>query len=162
MAFCSKCGGQLNAGSSFCPACGAPVAEPVTPPPGVSAVPVNSALVPASAGLTNNVAGMLCYILGIITGVIFLVLEPYKNNRFVRFHAFQSIFFWVACTAVWIVWRELFFSGGLLMLGFWGLTFVLLRLAMFVGWIFLMIKAYNNEEFRLPIIGDLAAKQAGA
>jgi uncharacterized membrane protein len=162
MAFCSKCGGQLNAGSSFCPACGAPVAEPVAPPPGVSAVPANPALVPASAGLTSNVAGMLCYILGIVTGVIFLVLEPYKNNRFVRFHAFQSIFFWVACTAVWIVWRELFFSGGLLMLGFWGLTFVVLRLAMFVGWIFLMIKAYNNEEFRLPIIGDLAAKQAGA
>ncbi len=162
MAFCSKCGGQLNAGSSFCPACGAPVTEPVAPPPGVSAVPANPALVPASAGLTSNVAGMLCYILGIVTGVIFLVLEPYKNSRFVRFHAFQSIFYWVACTAVWVVWREVFFSGGLLMLGFWGLTYAVLRLAMFVGWIFLMIKAYNNEEFKLPIIGDLAAKQAGA
>jgi uncharacterized membrane protein len=161
MAFCSKCGGQLNAGSSFCPACGAPVAEPVAPPPGVSAGPASVVMSPASAGLTNNVAGMLCYILGIITGVIFLVLEPYKNNRFVRFHAFQSIFFWVACTAVLVVWRELFFSGGLLMLGFWGLTYTVLRLAMLVVWIYLMIKAYNNEEFRLPVIGDLAAKQAG-
>jgi uncharacterized membrane protein len=167
MAFCSKCGGQLNAGSSFCPACGAPVAEPVAPPPGVSAGPASVVMVPANAGMTNNVAGMLCYILGIITGVIFLVLEPYKNNRFVRFHAFQSIFFWVACFAFWMIWSQvlvgmLISGGGFGMLGLFGLFFTLVRLAMFVGWIFLMIKAYNNEEFRLPIIGDLAAKQAGA
>jgi uncharacterized membrane protein len=167
MAFCSKCGGQLNAGSSFCPACGVAVAEPGIAQPGVSAVTAGAAVVPARAGMTNNVAGMLCYILGIITGVIFLVLEPYKSNRFVRFHAFQSIFFWVACFAFWMIWSQvlvgMFISGGGLgMLGMFGLFFTLVRLAMFVGWIFLMIKAYNNEEFKLPIIGDLAAKQAGA
>lgn len=166
MAFCSKCGGQLNAGSSFCPACGAAVAEPGVAQSGVSAVPMNAAAVPVSPGMTNNVAGMLCYILGIITGVIFLVLEPYKNNRFVRFHAFQSIFFSVVCIAFSMVWSFFFltvlFTPGLGLWGLFSLFGLLIRLAMFAGWIFLMIKAYNNQEFKLPIIGDLAAKQAGA
>jgi uncharacterized membrane protein len=163
MAFCSKCGTQVNEGASFCQACGAAASGAGV----ASAIPMGAPPVAASAGMTNNVAGLLCYILGIITGVIFLVIDPYKNNRFVRFHAFQSIFFWLACFAFWIVWSQilvgmLFSGGGLGMLGMFGLFFTLVRLAMFGCWIFLMIKAYNNEEFRLPIIGDLAAKQAGA
>jgi uncharacterized membrane protein len=166
MAFCSKCGAQLAAGSGFCGSCGTAVAgQSVTPSSGVAAAPAQPA--PASAGMTNNVAGMLCYILGVITGVIFLVLEPYKNNRFIRFHAFQSIFFWVACFGFWMIWSWLivgmiFSTGGLGMLGFIGLVFTLVRLAMLAAWIFLMYKAYNNEEFKLPFIGDLAAKQAGS
>jgi uncharacterized membrane protein len=167
MAFCAKCGAQLNAGSGFCAACGTAVSGQSVP--GVSAAPAvapAATAVPTSAPMTNNVAGMLCYILGVITGIVFLVLEPYKTNRFVRFHAFQSIFFWAVCFAFWMVWSwvivGLFLStGGLGMLGLFGLTFTLIRLAMFAGWIFLMYKAYNNEEFKLPIIGDLAAKQAG-
>ena len=116
--------------------------------------------------MTNNVAGLLCYAFGIISAVIFLVIDPYKNIRFVRFHAFQSLFYSLACFAVVIVWGQiivgmLFAGGGLAGLGMFGLLYALVRLAMFGGWIFLMIKAYNNEEFRLPIIGDLAAKQAG-
>lgn len=169
MAFCSKCGAQLDAGSSFCPACGTSVAVSESippPPPGVSTVPASVPAQPASAGMTNNVAGMLCYILGIITGIVFLVMEPYKNNRFVRFHAFQSIFFWVVCCAIWMVWTWIIagalITGGIGTFGFLGLMYSLLRLLMFACWIFLMFKAYNNEEFRLPIIGDLAAKQAGA
>ncbi len=117
--------------------------------------------------MTNNVAGMLCYILGIITGIIFLVMDPYKNNRFVRFHAFQSIFYWAVCFGFWMIWSwvivGLFLStGGFGMFGLFGLTFTLIRLAMFACWIFLMFKAYNNEEFKLPFIGDFAAKHAGA
>ena len=112
--------------------------------------------------MTNNVAGMLCYLVGWITGVIFLVLDPYKNDKFVRFHAFQSIFFNVGLIAVYIA---LFFVGiiltvmhlGLLMLPIW----LILGLGVFAAWIFLMFKAYNNEKFKLPFIGDLAEKQAG-
>jgi uncharacterized membrane protein len=167
MAFCAKCGAQLNPGSSFCPACGAAVSGQSVA--GASAAPTTAPApeaLPVGAPMANNVAGMLCYILGVITGIVFLVLEPYKRNRFVRFHAFQSIFFWAVCFAFWMVWSwvivGLFLSsGGLGMLGLFGLTFTLIRLAMFAGWIFLMYKAYNNEEFKLPIIGDLAAKQAG-
>lgn len=162
MAFCSKCGVQVNDGAGFCQACGVAVAGagaasaiPMAPPPPAG----------ASAGMTNNVAGLLCYAFGIISAVIFLVIDPYKNIRFVRFHAFQSLFYSAVCIVFLIVWSWLivgiFLSGGGIGgLGLFGLI-GLVRLAMFGGWIFLMIKAYNNEEFRLPIIGDLAAKQAG-
>ncbi|HKD78360.1 MAG TPA: zinc-ribbon domain-containing protein [Candidatus Angelobacter sp.] len=171
MAFCSKCGAQLAAGSGFCGSCGAAVAgtnvasASGAPASGAAAAPAQPAS--ASAGMTNNVAGMLCYILGIVTGIVFLVIEPYKNNRFIRFHAFQSIFYWVVCFGFWMIWSWLivgmFLSAGSLgMWGFIGLVFTLIRLAMFAGWIFLMFKAYNNEEFKLPVIGDLAAKQAGS
>jgi uncharacterized membrane protein len=116
--------------------------------------------------MSNNVAGLLCYILGIITAIVFLVIDPYKNNRFVRFHAFQSLFFSLACFVISMVlgWFLLgtVMSGGLGMAGMFVLLFNLIRLAMLACWIFLMFKAYNNEEYRLPIIGDLAAKQAGA
>jgi uncharacterized membrane protein len=168
MAFCAKCGAQLNAGSGFCAACGAAVSNQGTTGASAAPAPAPAATgAPTSAPMANNVAGMLCYILGIITGIIFLVLEPYKNNRFVRFHAFQSIFFWAACFAFWMVWSfvvvgMLLSTGGLGIASLFGITFMLIRLAMFAGWIFLMYKAYNNEEFKLPVIGDLAAKQAGA
>src|SRR5262249_16602312 len=114
MAFCSKCGNQLASGAGFCGACGAVVAaQSVSQSSGAAAVPAQpAAAVPAppmaaapgqpataAAPMANNVAGLLCYILGIITGIIFLVIEPYKHNRFVRFHAFQSIFFWAVCFA---------------------------------------------------------------
>lgn len=167
MAFCAKCGAQLNAGSGFCGACGAAVSgQSVTTATGVASAPAPAgAPAGASTGMTNNMAGALCYILGIITGIIFLVIDPYKSNRFVRFHAFQSIFFWVACFGFWMIWSYLFvtmlFTPGLGMWGLISLVGLIVRLAMFAAWVFLMYKAYNNEEFKLPIIGDLAAKQAG-
>ena len=88
MAFCAKCGAQLAAGSGFCGACGAAVAgQSVAPGAGVAATPAPQAGA-ASAPMTNNVAGALCYLFWFITGIVFLVIEPYKQNRFVRFHAF--------------------------------------------------------------------------
>jgi len=115
--------------------------------------------------MASNVAGLLAYILGFITGIIFLVIEPYKNDKFVRFHAFQSIFFNVALIVFWIVYMIVtsvlsFVSLGLLaiVMGFVGL---LIALVIFAYWIFLMYKAYNNELYKIPFIGDLAAKQAG-
>lgn len=117
--------------------------------------------------MTNNVAAMLCYSLGFITGIIFLVVEPYKNIRFVRFHAFQSIFYSLACSVFLWIFRIMFLSvflrgGGLGLFGMWGLLYSFIRLMMFVCWLFLMVKAYGNEEFKLPIIGDLATQQAGS
>jgi uncharacterized membrane protein len=130
------------------------MASAPTPPPATS------------AGMQNNVAGALAYLVGIITGIIFVVIEPYNKIRFVRFHAFQSIFFSVACIVISIVLGIV--SGVMLSVGGWGMwsvlswLFLLVRLAMFLVWLLLMYKAYNNEEYKLPIIGDLAAKQAGA
>lgn len=116
----------------------------------------------ASSGMTNNVAGMLCYIT--IVGIIFLLIEPYNKIRFVRFHAFQSIFFAVAWIVFWIGWSIL--SGILAAVTHGATIFLTFPLSMLIGlgffgcWILLMIKAYSNQEFKLPIIGDLAAKQA--
>jgi uncharacterized membrane protein len=122
---------------------------------------------PAAPGtaMSSNVAGLLCYILGFITGIIFLVIEPYKNDKFVRFHAFQSIFLsivWIAFRFVWgyvvmgMIWSP--FSGLWALLG---LVSMLISLAFLACVLFLMYKAYNNERYKIPFIGDLATKQAG-
>jgi uncharacterized membrane protein len=112
---------------------------------------------------SNNMIGALCYFAGWITGVIFLVIEPYKNDKFVRFHAFQSIFFNVAMIGVYIVFFILSIILGAIHLGILLLPLTLILVVVIFGsWLFLMWKAYNNEQFKLPIIGDLAAKQAGA
>ena len=93
MAACSKCGSVIAENAVFCSVCGSPVSSagrPAVPPP--PPPPLAGA---ASTGMTSNIAGALCYLLTFITGILFLVLEPYKRDRFVRFHAFQSIFFGV-------------------------------------------------------------------
>jgi uncharacterized membrane protein len=155
MAFCAKCGAQLAEGVTFCGACGAPVgAAPGAAPPAA-----------ASSGMTSNVAGLLTYVLGFITGIIFLVIDPFKNDKFVRFHAFQSIFFNVAIVAFWIVYTILSTILGIVSFGVLGIVMalvgLLISLLILVYWIFLMYKAYNNEQYMIPYIGQLAAKQAG-
>jgi len=156
MAFCAKCGTQLAEGVSFCASCGTPVGSGAGGP-----------VAPGGAGtaMSSNVAGLLTYILGFITGIIFLVIEPYKNDRFVRFHAFQSIFFNVALIVFWIAYTIVASILGFVSLGIlamvMGLVGLLISLAILAYWIFLMYKAYNNELYKIPFIGDLAAKQAG-
>jgi len=116
-----------------------------------------------SSGMQQNVAGLLCYLAWWVTGIIFLVLEPYKRDPFVRFHAFQSIFLNVALIIFGIVWSNIIVMG-MLSLGFlwtiFSLIGTLVYLAFFLLWLFLMYKAYNNETFKIPVIGDIAAKQA--
>jgi uncharacterized membrane protein len=120
--------------------------------------------VPGTA-MSSNVAGLLCYFLGFITGIIFLVIEPYKHDRFVRFHAFQSIFFNVALIVFWIAYSILASILSFVSLSIFGLVMaglgLLFSLAVLAYWIFLMYKAYNNERYKIPFIGDLAIKQAG-
>jgi uncharacterized membrane protein len=106
-----------------------------------------------SMGLEENVAGALCYILWWITGIVFLLLE--KENRFVRFHAMQSIVTFLPLTIIiWIIQVLLFWvpvvSWAILSL-LWILTLIL--------WLVLMIKAYQGELYKLPIVGDFAEKQ---
>jgi uncharacterized membrane protein len=164
MAACPKCGSVVAEGASFCSVCGSPVAAAgnavasAPPPPPPVSQPA------AAAGMTSNVAGALSYLVGFITGIIFLVLEPYKRDPFVRFHAFQSIFYSVALIIFNIVWSNLILMG-VLSLGFlwtiFSLVGTLVYLACFLFWLFLMYKAYNNEKFMIPVIGEWASKQAG-
>jgi len=100
----------------------------------------------SSTGLDQNVAGLLCYLAGFITGIIFIVLE--KKSRFVRFHAMQSI---VLSAAIVII---NFVAGLIPFLGF--VLQLIIELLGFILWIVMMVKAYNKEMYKLPIIGDLS------
>jgi uncharacterized membrane protein len=115
--------------------------------------------------MATNVVGALAYLAGFVTGIVFLVIEPYKNDSLVRFHAYQSIFFNVAWLGFWIVW--MFVSAILthLTAGIFGLIALpLVFIFSFLGfacWAFLMYQAYQQKFFTLPLIGNLAAQQAG-
>ncbi|MDZ7638264.1 MAG: hypothetical protein U5J83_08450 [Bryobacterales bacterium] len=119
-----------------------------------------------AAGLQQNVAAALCYLLGVLSGIIFLVLEPYNKDRLIRFHAFQSIFLWVAVIVLGIGLSIVSVILGLIPMIGWigGIIVLLLSLVLWVGvfgvWVYLMYKAYNNERVVLPLIGPLAEKQA--
>jgi uncharacterized membrane protein len=113
----------------------------------------------ATGGLSDNVAGMLSYVT-IIPAIIFLVLEPYNKSKFVRFHSFQSIFFFLAVAAAHIALSVL---GVVPFLIFVTLPLhALVSLAALVFWVILLIKANQGQMYKLPIIGDLAEKQANA
>lgn len=157
MAFCANCGAQVE--GRFCAKCGNAVAAAAT---AGGSVPMASAQpVAQSAGLAENVACALCYALGLITGVLFLVLEPYNKNRNIRFHAFQSIFFTVAWIvfriALSIVFAAIWSVGGLFMASSISL---LISLCGVLIWLYLLISAYQGKKVMLPIIGPIAEKQA--
>lgn len=164
MAFCANCGAQVN--GAFCPSCGQAAAGGSgggAVPPAQAQYAAAAPATATSAGMSENVAGLLCYIFGFITGIIFLALAPYNQNRFVRFHAFQSIFLSVAWVGVMIVERIIdvaLLSVSIALLGLMALVWMLVAVGFLILWIVMMIKAYNGQKFKLPIIGDLAEKQA--
>ena len=110
----------------------------------------NKDLGKTSTGMSANLASLLCYVAGIITGVIFYLIE--KENKFVRFHAMQSILvfgFFLVANAV---------LAFIPVIG-WSLMPVL-GIIQLILWIVLMIKAYQGEALKLPIVGDIAEKNA--
>ena len=109
---------------------------------------IKTTQIKTSTGLDQNIAGMLCYLVGWITGLIFFLIE--KDNKFVRFHAMQSIITFGGLTMLFMVLGFIPFLGWLL--------FPILGIVQLVLWILLMVKAYQGEQFKLPVIGDLAEK----
>ncbi len=103
----------------------------------------------SSTGLEANLAGALTYLLGPITGILFLVLE--KDSKFVRFHAMQSTITFLALFVVSVVLSMIPFLGWLVL--------VFVQLGSIVLWVFLMFKAFQGEKFKLPTIGDMAERQ---
>lgn len=169
MANCVKCGAAIAESSAFCGACGEPArgsAATAAPASGSIGVPLafsRSAPGSSGIGLAMNMAAALSYALGAITGVLFLVLDPYKGNRFVRFHAIQSIIFSLACVAFAIVWSILL-GIVISIAGYWVLTVdvplrLLIGLGIFVFWLYVMFQAYSEREYQIPFIGPIAAKQ---
>jgi uncharacterized membrane protein len=106
----------------------------------------------AQSGLSDNAAGALAYVT-IIPAIIFLIVEPYNKNSYIRFHSWQSIFLGIAFVAIHIVL-------GIIPLIGW-LVLMLLDLGFLVLWIVVILKALKGERFRLPVIGKYAAQQAG-
>ena len=101
-----------------------------------------------STGLQENVAGLLCYVLGWVSGLVFILLEA--ENKFVRFHAMQSIIVFGILSIIGIVFGWIPWFG-------WVIS-SLVGLLGFVLWIVLMVKAYQGVMYKLPIAGDLAEK----
>jgi uncharacterized membrane protein len=134
----------------------APAAAGAGPAPAAQAMP-------AASGMTDNVASALCYVLGFITGIIFLILAPYNQNRTVRFHAFQSIFMNVGIIAIEIALSIVMSILGRI-IGVFSLLglviFPVIGLGCFILWLFLIISAYQGKTIVLPIVGPLAQKQA--
>lgn len=174
MAFCANCGAEVG-GGRFCQKCGAPVGAPGAgpapgPPPGPEVPPYTQPLPPPpygatpSLGMTQNMAGALCYLFGFITGILFLVLAPYNQDRTIRFHAFQSIFLNIAWFLIWVVITII--TLGFRVIPFLGIfiSFVL-HFAIGLGglflWLYMMFKTYNGEKIVLPVVGAMAEKQAG-
>ena len=147
MPFCTNCGTQVNPRASFCQNCGFPQ-KPAAP----QAQEVLH-------GISDRAACILCYIpvFGVIPAIIFLASQRFRTNLRVRFNAFQGLYLFVTWLIISSAVPTLLFTGFServvehTILG-------LLKTVLVIAWIYLMVKASHEEEVRLPILGDLAAR----
>jgi uncharacterized membrane protein len=147
MAFCGKCGSSIADGAVFCPHCGAPVGTAGGPAVAMTA---------GTTGLEENIAGALCYLVGWLTGIIFLLID---KRPLVRFHAAQSI----------VVFGFLFLCRLVLSFGIMGNAFfglfalisILLSIVTLVAWIALMVMTYQGKRVEIPIAAGIAKSIAG-
>ena len=142
--FCSQCGAGNPEGAKFCSKCGAGL--------GVAATPTEGAATPeaeSSTGMSANVAGLLCYVAGWITGIVFVVLE--KKSTFVKFHAWQSIMTFGVLTVASLILSWIPIIGWILG--------TLIGILSFILWIILIIQAGTGKMWKVPWAGDWAEKQ---
>ena len=137
--FCASCGAQMADTATACPACGKSAGQSSG----------GGGAAQSSGGLQDNLAGALAYLW--IVAIIFLLIEPYNRNKFVRFHSFQALFLGIFSIAGHIVLGIVPFLGWVIMPFF--------SLAIFVVAVICAVKAYGNQEFKLPVLGEIAAKQ---
>ncbi len=151
MAFCKACGQEIGT-ATFCPKCGANQSGVATPAAASGPSPTE--------GLQENVAGLLCYVFGFITGIVFLLID---KRPFVKFHAAQSIvvFGGLFILRVALIFMHGMMGSGLIGWSFLGMISLLISLLSLVLWIFLMVKAYQHEMFKVPIAAPIAENIAG-
>ncbi len=140
--FCESCGKEMPDAAAFCPYCGTAAGQPAAGNAGAGQAG-------QAAGLQSNLAGALAYLW--VMAIIFLLLEPYNKDKFVRFHSFQALFLGLASIAGNIVLTLLPVLGWAL-IPLWSLLILVLAV---VG----AVKAYQNQIWRIPVIGDFAEKQ---
>ncbi len=146
MPFCTNCGSKIDHRAAFCAQCGRQ-----QPASGMQ----NPDFL---ADVSDRTASILCYIpvLGVIPAIVFLASQRFRRNVAVRFNAFQSLYLFVAWLIVSSAVPVLFFGGS-----GWGVEHALvgiLKMVLFICWIYLLVKAAHLEQVRLPILGDLAAR----
>lgn len=149
LCLCPDCGAEMPETAAFCPGCGRPM--------------LFASRAEASVGvLHENFAGALAY-LTFVPAILFLILEPYKQNRFVRFHSVQCLLLWLAGVLLTIVVKLTTIllllipvAGPLLVI----LISVLATLAAAVIWLVLVVKALQGEMYRFPVLGDFAERCA--
>jgi uncharacterized membrane protein len=162
MARCPQCDLPLPEQAQYCSSCGVAVAQDVwneANAAGGATAPdePRSAVAGEPLPIAENIAGVIAYIT-IFPAIVFLILEPFKHNLFVRFHSFQHLLLWaagvgfgIAAGIVGAILQLIPFMR-VLVFPFTGLV----SLAFFFLWVLLVVKAYNHEMFKLPILGDLA------
>jgi uncharacterized membrane protein len=155
--FCSKCGAKNPERAKFCSKCGAELGVAATPTEGAAKTEAES-----STGLSANVAGLLCYVAGWVTGIVFVVLE--KKSIFVKFHAWQSIMTFGVLTVAHLILSTILgsiavatFSPGLAI--FAGVLGTIIWILMVILWIILVIQAGTGKMWKVPWAGDWAEKQ---
>jgi uncharacterized membrane protein len=147
---CPDCAAQMPQSAAFCPGCG-------------RSIQIESASKQKLGILRENLAGALAYIT-FLPAVVFLLLDPYRRNPFVRFHSVQCLLFWLASVLVAVLLRLA--SLGLLFIPLVGpllalLLVAIVALAAVFTWVVLFVKAFQGERFGLPLVGNLAERYSG-
>lgn len=147
MPYCCQCGSPVTNADRFCGKCGARQSGATTEPKDYM------------SGVSDRTASLLCYIpfVGWIASIVVLASQRFRTHNTVRFHAFQGLYLFVAWLVVQIVVTPFLMIPHFFWLGFFGPS-VLLKLAIFCTWIFMLIKVSQDQTCRLPIIGELAER----
>lgn len=147
MPYCCQCGQKVGGRDAYCGSCGARQA---------ASSPASDSL----GGISPRTAALLCYvpILGWLAAIVVLASARFRRDRRVRFHAFQGLYLFVAWLIVDWVLDPLFRIPGPWEPPFHRLFPALLKIAIFVAWIFMLIKTAHDDLYRLPIVGELAEK----
>jgi len=150
--FCTNCGTRVDDRAAFCSYCG--MRQPHTNPQPQVAPQATDIL----DNISNRTASMLCYVpvFGVIPAIVFLASHKFRQNGWVRFDAFQSLYLFVAWLLLSSAIPTLLHTG----FGLEHVLYGLLRAALFICWIYLLVKAAHNQQVRVPIVGDLAARSA--
>jgi uncharacterized membrane protein len=144
--------------AEFCPACGRPVREGnfFSPEEPLESAPAESAKITPAVEWNDRWVGALAYIT-FLPAVVFLFLKQFQRRKFVRFHAFQSVFFWGVVILLLLLGLLASTIGWLFV---WLLMGTLISLALFFTWLLLFIKALQGEWFELPWVGAFAEERA--
>ena len=162
---CGYCGASMPDISEFCPACGRPVREGnffapeesgQEAQPAASATPEGTMVVLPPVEWEDRITAALAYFT-FIPAIVLLFLKQYQQRKFVRFHAFQSVFFWALVVVLALLGLLASLFGWLFG---WLLVGTLISMALFFTWLLLSVKALQGERFGLPLLGVLAEQQA--